>query len=74
MKRLKDEVKNFHMNEETEDMLKIYAADQIDNRAIEELDRAIEDDLAMHASLAKSRYHLNRAALLGPDAYDEEIR
>lgn len=74
MKRLEDEYKNFHMNEETRDMLKIYAADQIDNRAIEELDRAIERDLAMHASKAKSPYHLNRAALLGPDAYNEEVR
>lgn len=71
MKRLEDEYKNFHMNEETKDMLKIYAADQIDHRAIEELDRAIERDLAMHAQKVKSPYHLNRAALLGPDAYDE---
>jgi hypothetical protein len=74
MKRLEDEYKNFHINAETKDMLKIYAADQIDNRAIEELDKAIERDLAMHALKAKSPYHLNRAALLGPDPYDEEIR
>lgn len=74
LQRLADEYSNFHVDTETQDMLRIYAADQIDLKADEDFKEAIERDLAMKAEKAKSPYHLDRSALLGPDPYDENNR